>query len=64
MELQDILTKAKITQAELASRLGISQPSVSNWRKRGIPIARVIDVERVTGIHRSKLRPDLFGGNQ
>lgn len=51
-----------------AEALGIDNPSViSNWRKRGqIPVTRVVDVERVSGISRHQLRPDLseiFGGN-
>lgn len=45
--------------SELARRLGISQPSVSNWNR--IPPERVLSVETVTNIHRSILRPDLYG---
>jgi TorA maturation chaperone TorD len=47
---------------ELARRLGISQPSVSNWIR--VPAERVIAVEEATGISRTKLRPDLYGENQ
>jgi TorA maturation chaperone TorD len=43
---------------ELARRIGISQPSVSNWER--IPAERVLSVEAVTGVARSVLRPDLF----
>jgi TorA maturation chaperone TorD len=43
---------------ELARRLGISQPSVSNWDR--IPAERVLSVEQATGIARALLRPDLF----
>lgn len=42
----------------LARGLGISQPSVSNWRK--VPPERVIAVESLTGIGRHILRPDLY----
>ncbi|MGE0724622.1 MAG: molecular chaperone TorD family protein [Alphaproteobacteria bacterium] len=42
---------------ELARRLGISQPSVSNWSR--IPAERVLAVEAATGVDRSLLRPDL-----
>jgi TorA maturation chaperone TorD len=45
--------------SELARRLGISQPSVSNWSK--IPAERVLTVEAVTGVRRAVLRPDLYG---
>jgi DNA-binding transcriptional regulator YdaS (Cro superfamily) len=43
---------------ELARRLGISQPSISNWRR--VPAERLLAVEAATGIDRSVLRPDLF----
>src|SRR5262249_25402942 len=44
--------------SELARRIGISQPSVSNWER--VPADRVLSVEAVTGIDRAQLRPDLF----
>ena len=43
----------------LARRLGISQPSVSNWQR--VPAERVIAVEALTGVPRASLRPDLYG---
>jgi TorA maturation chaperone TorD len=45
--------------SELARRVGISQPSVSNWER--VPAERVASVEFATGVERSVLRPDLFG---
>jgi len=45
--------------SELARRVGISQPSVSNWDR--IPAERVLSVESATGVNRAILRPDLFG---
>jgi TorA maturation chaperone TorD len=45
--------------SELARRIGISQPSVSNWER--VPAERVLSVEAATGVARSVLRPDLFG---
>jgi TorA maturation chaperone TorD len=44
--------------SELARRIGISQPSVSNWDR--IPAERVIAVEQVTNVSRAVLRPDLY----
>ena len=44
--------------AQLARKIRISQPSVSNWSK--IPAQRVIAVEAATGVPRAKLRPDLY----
>ena len=42
----------------LARRIGISQPSVSNWSR--IPAERVLAVEAATGVDRTVLRPDLY----
>jgi TorA maturation chaperone TorD len=42
----------------LARKIGISQPSVSNWVR--IPAERVLAVESATGVDRSILRPDLY----
>jgi len=44
--------------SELARRIGISQPSVSNWSR--VPAERVLSVEAATGVARSILRPDLY----
>jgi len=44
--------------SELARRLGIAQPSVSNWER--VPAERVASVEEATGVDRARLRPDLF----
>jgi TorA maturation chaperone TorD len=46
---------------ELARRIGISQPSVSNWTK--VPAERVLAVEAASGVARAILRPDLYGPN-
>jgi len=43
----------------LARKIGISQPSVSNWSR--VPAERVLAVETVTGVGRAVLRPDLYG---
>jgi TorA maturation chaperone TorD len=45
---------------ELARRIGIAQPSVSNWDR--VPADRVVAVEKATGVLRARLRPDLFNG--
>jgi TorA maturation chaperone TorD len=44
--------------ARLARKIGVSQPSVSNWSK--VPAQRVIAVEAATGVSRNDLRPDLY----
>ena len=44
--------------SELARRIGIAQPPVSNWQR--VPAERVLAVEAATGIGRDVLRPDLY----
>ena len=43
---------------KLARLIGIQQPSLYSWRL--IPANRVIAIERVTGIPRHELRPDIY----
>jgi len=44
--------------SELARKIGISQPSISNWTR--VPADRVRAVEAATGVNRTVLRPDLY----
>jgi TorA maturation chaperone TorD len=44
--------------AQLARKIGIAQPSVSNWNR--VPAQRVVAVEAATGVSRKQLRPDLY----
>ena len=55
------------TQTEFAQRLGVSPQVVANWRKRGVPAERVVDVVRATvnedgipAVTPHELRPDVF----
>ncbi len=43
---------------QLALKMGIAQPSISNWNR--VPAERVIAVEAATGVSREQLRPDLY----
>jgi TorA maturation chaperone TorD len=45
----------------LARKIGVAQPSVSNWQR--VPAERVVAVEAATGVARTLLRPDLYGGS-
>ncbi|WP_407174988.1 molecular chaperone TorD family protein [Bradyrhizobium sp. STM 3562] len=45
--------------AQLARKIGIAQPSVSNWNR--VPAERVVAVEAATDVPRKLLRPDLYG---
>lgn len=43
---------------ELARLIGVTPQAISQWK--AVPANRVIAVEKATGVHRSKLRPDLY----
>jgi DNA-binding transcriptional regulator YdaS (Cro superfamily) len=45
----------------MSKALGLSRGAVSQWKK--VPLDRVVDVERITGISRRSLRPDVFDEN-
>lgn len=48
-------------QSEVARLLGIAQQSVSEWVARGVvPPKRVLEIERLTGVPRHRLRPDIY----
>jgi DNA-binding transcriptional regulator YdaS (Cro superfamily) len=43
----------------LGPALGITRSAVSMWKN--VPYDKVLDVERLTGVSRHRLRPDLYG---
>lgn len=45
-------------QAALAKLIGVTAQAISQWDE--VPPLRVLDVERVSGVPRSELRPDLY----
>lgn len=45
-------------QSELARRLGVTHQAVQQWTV--IPLRNLLEVERVTGVPRKVLRPDLY----
>ena len=55
--LQMAKTKAG-GDAKLARELGISIQAVWQWKR--VPVTRVLDVERITGVPRHELRPDFY----
>lgn len=50
--------KAAGNRTELAKLLSISPAAVYQWDR--VPPLRVLEVERVTGVSRHDLRPDLY----
>jgi DNA-binding transcriptional regulator YdaS (Cro superfamily) len=45
-------------QAEFARLIGITAQAVSQWVE--VPPLRVLEVERISGVSRHELRPDLY----
>jgi DNA-binding transcriptional regulator YdaS (Cro superfamily) len=60
MDKSDIRSIAAIVGGvvALSRALGLSHSAVSAWTR--IPAERVLDVERITGVSRELIRPDLY----
>jgi DNA-binding transcriptional regulator YdaS (Cro superfamily) len=50
--------KAAGGYSALAQLLGITQPAVFQWKRA--PSARVLAIEKLTGVPKERLRPDLY----
>ena len=46
--------------ADLARTLGVNKSTITRWASGRVPAERVLDVERITGVPRHALRPDLY----
>lgn len=47
--------------SNLAKACDVSPQAVHKWLENGVPAERVLEVEKLTGISRHELRPDVFG---
>lgn len=45
----------------VARSLNVTPEAVRQWEVNKIPAERAVDLERLSGVHRSYLRPDLWG---
>jgi transcriptional regulator with XRE-family HTH domain len=64
--MMNILTKYRqdnnVTLEALGDAVGgVNKSTVLRWEEGKVPVDRLADVERVTGIPRAQLRPDIFG---
>lgn len=55
-----LLAEKGMRLADLARKCGVDKSIPTRWEQRGIPLVRVFQVEKETGIPREKLRPDFF----
>lgn len=53
---------SQLTQIGLAEKLGVSKFTIIRWENWSflIPVKRLDDISRTTGIPREELRPDIF----
>jgi DNA-binding transcriptional regulator YdaS (Cro superfamily) len=56
--LREVLHLIGGTRA-LARELGIDHAAISRWER--VPPLRVLEIERLTGVSRYRLRPDVYG---
>lgn len=59
IDLHQMLRERGMKLTEVASAIGVDKATVTRWAQKRVPEDRVLDVERVTGIPRHVLRPDL-----
>lgn len=60
-KLLEYLNAERGRRVALASALGCKPSAISMWKQ--VPLERVRDVSRVTGISPEELRPDFFGAS-
>ena len=58
--LNDLLAEKGLRPVDLARGCSVDKSTVSRWHENGVPPLRVLEVERVTGISRHDLRPDVY----
>lgn len=61
ISLTDLLKAKGLRHVDLARKLGVDKSMVTRWAQKTVPLTRVFDIERETGISREDLRPDFFG---
>lgn len=59
--LAEALKERGLRQQDLARELGVDKSRVSRWVRDQIPPQHVLRVEKLTGVSRHRLRPDVFG---
>ncbi|WP_088364652.1 MULTISPECIES: helix-turn-helix transcriptional regulator [Acetobacter] len=64
MSLRAILKERGVTQAQLASQMGVSEPTISRWisRKALIPARMLRAVSQVLGVSLEELIPEETDG--
>lgn len=59
-KLAETLRKRGIKLIDVAQDAAVNKSTVTRWMQKRIPAERVLDVERITGVPRHELRPDIY----
>jgi len=60
LQLKSLVKARGLKLIDVSRGLGVDKATVSRWAQKRIPAERVLDIERLTGIPRHDLRPDLY----
>lgn len=60
MTLYSLIRSVNVSPADLARRLGVNKANLSRWNRSRVPLDRVEDISRATGIPALMIRPDLM----
>lgn len=58
--LKDIFLAKGFKLAQIARAIAVDKATMTRWLQSRIPAERVRDVEKITGVPREVLRPDLW----
>lgn len=63
--MQTTLLQAQLAERgfkfiDLAELVGVHKAQITRWARGKVPADRVLEIERLTGIPRHDLRPDLY----
>lgn len=58
--LKPLLAEYGLRPIDLARACRVNKSTVARWDEHGVPLKRVFQIEKATGIPRAKLRPDFF----
>jgi DNA-binding transcriptional regulator YdaS (Cro superfamily) len=59
-QLKEIFLSKGFKLAGIARELGVNKSAVTRWTQSRIPAERVSEIEKITGVPREVLRPDLW----
>jgi DNA-binding transcriptional regulator YdaS (Cro superfamily) len=47
--------------SETARKMKVTVAAIYKWKRTKLPATRVLDIEKLSGVSRYQLRPDVFG---